>query len=44
VELDAPEPEVVSIMLALADGQLSEDQIGDWLALHTREHSPAEPP
>ena len=44
LELDAPEPEVVSIILALADGRLSEDQMADWLAEHTQEHSTAEAP
>ncbi len=36
-ELDAPEPEVVQVMLALADGRLDEEQLADWLRDHVTE-------
>jgi death-on-curing protein len=31
----ASEPEVVETFLALAAGKLSEDQLGDWIQVHT---------
>lgn len=30
-ELDAPEPEVVTVMLAVADGSLTEDELAQWI-------------
>ena len=33
-EIDAPEPEVVRVILALADGQLNEAQLRQWLLEH----------
>ncbi len=36
-EIEAPEPEVVQVMLAVADGQLDEDRLGDWLRDHMTE-------
>ncbi len=33
-ELDAPEPEVVTIMLALASGTLSEPELAEWIRAH----------
>lgn len=35
-EFDAPEHEVVSEMLMLADGQLSEERLAEWVRLHIR--------
>lgn len=32
--LEAPEPEVVRIMLAVAEGSLSEESLGDWVREH----------
>ncbi|MCP3963491.1 MAG: type II toxin-antitoxin system death-on-curing family toxin [bacterium] len=36
-ELDAPEPEVVEVVLTLADGRLDEEQLADWLRDHMTE-------
>ncbi len=36
-EIDIPEPEVVQVMLALADGRLDEKQLADWLRDHMSE-------
>ncbi len=36
-EIDAPEPEVVQVMLAVADGRLDEDGLRDWLRDHMSE-------
>ncbi len=36
-EIEAPEPEVVQVMLAVADGQLNEDRLADWLRDHMTE-------
>ncbi len=36
-ELDAPEPEVVEVILALAGGRLDEEQLADWLRDHVTE-------
>lgn len=33
-ELDAPEPEVVTIMLALASGTVSETELAEWIRAH----------
>lgn len=33
-ELDASEPEVVTVMLGLASGQMKERELGDWLRAH----------
>ena len=33
-EIEAPEPDVVEIMLALADGRLDEERLADWLRDH----------
>jgi death-on-curing protein len=34
-EIEAPEAEVVAVMLALASGELSEDELGDWIRSHS---------
>lgn len=34
-EIDAPEPEAVIVMLELAAGERSEEQLADWLRLKT---------
>jgi death-on-curing protein len=34
--LDAPEPEVVQIMLAVAAGKLSEPDLASWLRVHSQ--------
>jgi death on curing protein len=36
-EIEAPEPGVVEIMLALADGRLDEERLADWLRDHMSE-------
>jgi death-on-curing protein len=36
LEFDAAEPEVVAIMLTLADGELSEEQLASWIRAHVR--------
>ena len=36
-EIDAPEPEVVQVMSALADGRMNEDQLADRLRDHSTE-------
>lgn len=35
-ELDAPEPDVVRTMLALAVGELGEEEAAGWLRAHLR--------
>lgn len=35
-ELDAPEPEVVRIMLAVASGEASEPELAEWVREHLR--------
>lgn len=35
LKFDASEPEVVTVMLQLADAGLSEDELADWLRGHT---------
>lgn len=35
-ELDAPEPDVVRTMLALAAGELGEEEVAGWLRAHLR--------
>jgi death-on-curing protein len=35
--IEAPEPDVVEIMLALADGRLEEERLADWLRDHMSE-------
>jgi death on curing protein len=39
VDLDAPEPEVVRVMLAVAAGDLTEADLANWV----RQHSAAKP-
>ena len=39
-ELDAPEPEVVSIMLAVAAGEATEPELAEWVRQHLRRISP----
>jgi death-on-curing protein len=41
-EIEAPEPEVVRIMLAVADGSLGEEALGDWVRRHLQPLSPEE--
>jgi death on curing protein len=41
--LEAPEPEVVRVMLGVADGSLNEEALGDWLREHLQPLSPEEP-
>lgn len=36
-ELDAPEPEVVQVILALAAGRLNEERLAEWLRDHMTE-------
>ena len=36
-EIDIPEPEVVQVMIALADGRLDEEQLAEWLRDHMSE-------
>ena len=36
LDFDAPEPEVVAQVLTLADGNLSEAQLADWIRSHIR--------
>ncbi len=38
-EIEAPEPEVVQIMLALAGRRLDEERLADWLRDHMIESS-----
>ncbi|MCW3488593.1 hypothetical protein OMD50_00465 [Dethiobacter alkaliphilus] len=33
-EIDATEPEVVDLMLGVADGSISEEQLINWLRIH----------
>jgi len=39
-ELDAPEPEVVSIMLAVAAGEATEPELAEWVRQHLCRISP----
>ncbi len=34
LDFDAPEPDVVTRMVMLADGRLSEEQLADWVRAH----------
>jgi death-on-curing protein len=34
LELEAPEPEVVDIMIGTADGSISEDELAGWVRAH----------
>ena len=34
LELEAPEPEAVSVILGIADGSLSEDELASWIRSH----------
>lgn len=36
LEFDAPEPEVVTEILKLADGSPPEEQLADWIRSHVR--------
>jgi death-on-curing protein len=36
-EIEAPEPDVVEIMVELADGRLDEERPADWLRDHMSE-------
>jgi death-on-curing protein len=42
LSLEAPEPEVVRIMLAVADGSLGEAALGDWVREHLQPLDPEE--
>jgi death-on-curing protein len=35
-DLDAGEPEILTVMLALADGRLSEDKLAEWIRLRIK--------
>ena len=35
-ELDAPEPEVVTLMLAVAEGTMSEKDLAKWVSEHVK--------
>lgn len=40
--LEAAEPDVVRVMLAVAAGELSEDELGDWVRTHLQPLNPEE--
>jgi death-on-curing protein len=40
-ELDAPEPEVVQVMVGVASGEISEPELATWLRGHVRGVGPA---
>jgi death-on-curing protein len=41
--IECPEAEVVTVMLALADGELSEDELADWLRSRMLDRAKGQP-